>query len=263
MRAAAITGQLELTGFIAITGQFRAPRENAEDIAERIGRYLNSLADIDAQFCRWIRLGTRSRSVVPAAVTMPPDEAELRTWITEKRVFGSCAGHKQHTGYSIRAMTPETNRICADFWLSVDFSDSAWWWLLNRVGVTFFGEGDRSTGRNPQSAINFLRRALLDLATIWDCDWAAVAEGDFRWDVERPLDVPMPRYRSGWMVYLDRQLCTRIIDPQDITIEKFDDGAVLLTAVSDAVFNPLCNPVHRAAGLRLQAALERLNEAPS
>jgi hypothetical protein len=262
MGAAAITGQLELIGFVALTGQFRVPPENAGDIAGCISRYLESLAEIDPQFYRWTRLGTRSRSAVPAAVTMPPDEAELLAWITEKRVFGSRDGHKRHTGYSIRAMTPETNRIRADFWLNVDFSDSAWW-LLNRVGVTFFGDGDRSTERNPQSAINFLRRALLDLATIWDCDWAAVAEGDYRWDGERPRDVPMPRYRSGWMVYLNGQLGPRIADPQDVAIEKFDDGAVLLTAVSDAVFNPLRNPVHRAAGLRLQAALEPLNEAPS
>jgi hypothetical protein len=244
----------------AITGQLRLPIENAEVIAGRIGRYLESLADLDPLFYRWTRLGRRSRSTVPAAVTMPPDEAELRTWIVENRVFASRNGRKQHIGYSIRAMTPQTNCIGADFWLAVDFSESAWW-LLNRVGVTFFGEGDSSTKRSPQGTIDFLRRALLNLATIWDCDWAAVAEGDFRWDGGmRPLDVPMPRYRSGWLVYLDGSLTTRIAEPRDVTTEKFDNGAVLLTAVRDDVFNPLGNPVHNAAALRIQMALAPLND---
>jgi hypothetical protein len=247
-------------GVTAITGQLRVPLQSAEDIAGRIGRYLESLADIDPQFYRWMRLGKRSQSTVPAAVTMPPDQTELRAWIAESRIFGPRNGRKQHIGYSVRTMTPEVNRVRADVWLAVDFSESAWW-FLNRVGVTFFGDGDRSTEKNPLGLINFLRRALLDLATIWDCDWAAVAEGDFRWDGGmRPLDVPMPRYRSGWLVYLGGSLATRIAEPQDVTIERFENGPVLLTASSDAVFNPLRNPEHRAAALRIQAVLEPLNE---
>jgi hypothetical protein len=246
--------------FTAITGQLRLRLEDAEDIAERIGRYLESLADIDPQFYRWMRVGMRSRSAVPAAVTMPPDQAELCIWITENRVFASRNGRKRHIGYSIRTMTPEVNRIRADIRLAVDFSESGWW-LLNRVGVTFFGEGDRSTEKSPLGMINFLRRALLDLATIWDCDWAAVAEGDFRSEGERPRDVPLARYRSGWMVYLDPSCAARIVQPQDVTIEKFAEGDLLMTAVSDGVYNPLHNLVHHAAAQRIQAALAPLNQA--
>jgi hypothetical protein len=246
---------------VAITGQLKLQPGKPENIAERLGRYLESVADFDPQFYRWIRQGTRRhRSAVPAAVTMPPDAAELSSWIAESAKFESRNGRKQHVGYALRVLTPEDNRVRADFWLTVDFTESAWW-FLNRVGVTFFQEsgGSRATERNPQDTVGFFRQAILNLATIWDCDWAAVREGDFRWDDERPANVPLPRYRSGWIVYLDPSLAAGIAEPQDVPVERLANGAVLLTAVTNNVFNPH-DPIHRAAAQRIQAALAPLNQ---
>ena len=58
------------------------------------------------------------------------------------------------------------------------------------------------------------------------------------------------------MVYLDPSLAVRLGQFDDIAVEKMASGAVLLTAVSDAVFRPR-NPTHLAAALRIQAALAR------
>jgi|HubBroStandDraft_1064217.scaffolds.fasta_scaffold2993070_2 hypothetical protein len=61
------------------------------------------------------------------------------------------------------------------------------------------------------------------------------------------------------MVYLDAARATHIVPPQDVAIERLADGAMLLTAATDTIFNGR-NPKHWAAALCIQAALEPLNE---
>lgn len=60
------------------------------------------------------------------------------------------------------------------------------------------------------------------------------------------------------MVYLAAAHVTHIDPPQDIAIERLADGAMLLTAVTDAMFNGQ-NPNHMAAARRIQVALDPLN----
>jgi hypothetical protein len=248
-------------GHVAIVGHLKPVPENAETIAGRLARCFEGLAEINPLFSRWVRHGMRYRSAVPAIVTMPPDEAELRSWIGENAIVESRDGRKQQVGYAIRALTPQENTVRADFWVSS--KPSAGWWFLNRMGITLLGGGGRSPVGEQDSVqrlIALLRAVLLTSATTWDCDWAAVAPGDFRWEGEHPVNVPLARFESGWMVYLDPSLAVRLGQFNDIAVEKMAGGAVLLTAVSDAVFRPR-NPTHLAAALRIQAALAPLNEA--
>jgi hypothetical protein len=67
-------------GHVAIVGHLKPVPENAETIAGRLARCFEGLAEINPLFSRWVRHGMRYRSAVPAIVTMPPDEAELRSW---------------------------------------------------------------------------------------------------------------------------------------------------------------------------------------
>ena len=140
-------------------------------------------------------------------LTWPPDKAELRNWVNECANFESRNGKKQHVGFSIRTVTRENDPFSVDFWLSVDFTEGAWW-FFNRVGLTFFAAAGniwialQHTGQYP---IALSRRALVDLGTIWDCDWAGVQGGDYSAKGSRPPNAPrLTRYKSGWMVYLDR-----------------------------------------------------------
>jgi hypothetical protein len=68
------------------------------------------------------------------------------------------------------------------------------------------------------------------------------------------------------MVYLDPASASRVVPPRDIAIGNLPNGAMLLTATTDTIFNGR-DPNHWAAALRIQAALaplnERQNERPS
>jgi hypothetical protein len=198
---------------------------------------------------------------VPATLTWPPDQTELRTWVNESAIFESRSGRKQHVGYNIHVLTQEGDPIRADFWLRVDFTEGAWW-FFNRVGVTFFVDREDiwvALHRDEQNPSAFIQRGLLDLGAIWNCDWAGVYGGDYRWPGERPANVSPPRYKSGWMVYLDQARAARVGEAEDIRVEKLANGGTLSTTVTDALFDPR-NANHWAAALRLQMALAPLNE---
>ena len=60
------------------------------------------------------------------------------------------------------------------------------------------------------------------------------------------------------MVYVDAAHATHIDPPQDVAVERLADGAMLLTATTDAMFDGQ-NPDHRAAAIRIQVALAPLN----
>lgn len=251
---------------LALEGQLGIPFADAEAIAERLARYLESIAALNPLYCRWMPSDTRRhRSVVPGTLTWLPDETELRTWVNESAIFESRSGRKQHVGYNIHLLTPEDDPIRVDFWLTVDFTDSSWW-FLNRVGITFFvarGNIWVELHRGGQNPIGFARRALLDLGTSWDCDWAAACRGDFRWGGgERPSNAQLPRYRSGWMVYLDRVRAARVREVQDIRVDKLPNGGALFTSTSDAIFD-VGKANHWAGALRLHEALSPLNDPDS
>jgi hypothetical protein len=220
------------------------------------------LAELDPLFSGWVRGRMRHRSTVPRLVTLPPDVAELRAWIAENPIFSSQEGRKQHVGCSIRACTPASNPLRADFWLSAVPSDH---WLGNRIGITVF-DGQVQSPPNA-AALSFetlgdiFRDALTIMGTAWECEWAAVMPGDFRSEAERPLE-PFVKYQSGWMVYLDHSAASQVGKLQGLLVEGLANNGILLTAVPDVRFDP-CNPVHRAAATRIQAALGPLNERPS
>jgi hypothetical protein len=134
---------------IAIVGHLKPGWEDAGTIAARLGRLFGSLAGIDPMFSRWRRLGARRhRSAVPAFITIPPEKAELRSWIEEGVVFGSREGHKKTVGYTISARTPAQNPIRADFWLSFEPEE---WWFGHRIGITIFSSaGSQSVLDDPQ-----------------------------------------------------------------------------------------------------------------
>lgn len=81
--------------------------------------------------------------------------------------------------------------------------------------------------------------------------------GDYR-QGERPLETIPVKYQSGWMVYVAAAAAAHIDRPQDVAIERLANGAMLLTAATDAMFSGQ-NPNHMAAALRIQMALDPLN----
>jgi hypothetical protein len=245
---------------IAIVGHLKPGWEDADAIAARLSRVFESLAGVDPMFSRWRRVGTRRhRSALPAFITIPPEQTELRSWIDESAIFGSREGRKKTVGYSIRALTPEQNPVRGDFWLSFVPED---WWFGHRIGITIFTDaGSPSVLDDPANEgalIALLRRLLLIAATAWNCDWAGLMPGNYRQRGRSPDPLPV-MYQSGWMVYLDAARATHIVPPQDVAVERLADGAMLLTAATDAIFNGR-NPNHLAAASRIQAALEPLNE---
>jgi hypothetical protein len=244
---------------IGIVGNLKPGWEDADTIAARLSRFFASLAEVDPLFSGWTRVGSsRHRSGVPLPITLPPKQTELRLWIEENVVFGARNGRKATNGYSVRALTPEQNPLRADFWLNFAPDD---WWFGHQIGTTIFsGAGSASVIDNPsnhQAFIAMLRRVLLIVATAWDCDWAGVMPGDYRHG-ERPLETIPVKYQSGWMVYLAAERATHIDAPQDLAVEPLADGAILLNAATDAMFNGQ-NPNHMAAALRIQVALDALN----
>jgi hypothetical protein len=248
--------------YLALEGQLGIPFANAEAIAERLARYFESIAALNPLYRRWMPSDTRRhRSAVPATLTRPPNKAELRTWIDESSIFESRKGRKQHVGYDIHVLMPEGDQIRVDFWLRVDFTEGAWW-FFNRVGVTFFvdrGHIWATLHRDGQNPIAFVQHRLLDLGTIWDCDWAGVFGGDYRWPGERPPNVELQQYKSGWMIYLDQARAARVGEVKDMHVEKLANGGVVFTTVTDALFDHR-RANHWAAALRLQGALAPLNE---
>jgi hypothetical protein len=59
---------------------------------------------------------------------------------------------------------------------------------------------------------------------------------------------------------LDPLVAPWIAEPDDILVDRLKNGALLLKAVPSGIFNTH-NPVHLAAALRIQTALEPLNAA--
>jgi hypothetical protein len=244
---------------IAIVGHLKPGWEDADAIAARLGRVFESLAEVDPMFSRWRRVGVRRhRSAVPLLITMPPEQAELRCWIDESAIFGSREGRKKAVGYSIRALTTEQNPVCVDFQLSFIPED---WWFGHRIGITILTDArSPSVLDNPTkqgALIELVRRVLLIAATAWDCDWAGVMPGNYRQHGGSPGST-LVKYQSGWMVYLDAARAAHILPPEDVTVEKLPDGATLLTAATDAVFDGK-NPNHMAAAFRIQDAVAPLN----
>jgi Immunity protein 52 len=246
---------------IGIVGHLRPGWVDTNTIAARLARFFEALADTDPMFGGWIRSGSRRHySIVPAAVTMPPDEIELRAWIDENPVFGSREGRKQRIGHSLQAITPEQRPLRANFWLSFKPDE---WWFAHRMGISIFsGSGSPSPldgDEGPQVLTALLRRVLVVTGTAWDCDWAGVMPG--RYPVESdPICTPGPiKYQSGWMVYLAAAHAARIVRPQDVTVDRLAGEAMLLAATADEMFNSQ-NSNHWAAARRIQAALTPLNK---
>jgi len=249
---------------IAIVGHLTPGWEDTGEIADRLGRFFEGLAEVDPMFSRWVRAGTRRHhSVVPASVTIPPEQTELRTWVDESRIFGSREGRKKTVGYSLRALTPEQNPILADFWLSYELGE---WWFGRRMGITISSGAASSSPlddpSNSPALITFLRAVLSTVGSAWDCDWAGVSPGDYRSASERSPNAQLAKYQSGWMVYLDPATATSIVRPQDVAVESLPNGGMLLIATPHTMFNRHNND-HWAAALRIQAALAPLNAAHS
>lgn len=148
--------------------------------------------------------------------------------------------------------------MCADFRPSFEPEE---WWFVHRIGITIFSGAGFPSGLddpgNHVALIALLRRVLLITATAWDCDWAGVSPGDYLRSQQSPKTL-LVKYQSGWMVYLDAARASHIIPPEDVAVERLADGAMLLTAGANAIFNGH-NPNHRATALRIQTALEPLN----
>jgi len=250
--------------WLALEGQLGIPLANAEEIGGRGARYLESIAALNPLFSRWRpNAGRRHRSVVPSTLTWPPDQTEISNLVNEGTVFESRKGRKQHVGYFISAVTRETDPYRVDFWLQVDFTEGAWW-FSNRVGATFYtrsGDIWMALRRGGHDPVAFARRALLDLGTIWDCDWAGAQGGDYSAKGSRPPNAPrLLRYKSGWMVYLDRAHACCIGEANDVKVERLANGGVLFTTVADTMIDG-GNADHMAAARRLQTALYPLNES--
>jgi hypothetical protein len=242
---------------IAIIGHFKPGWEDADKITARLARYFERFAELDPSFSCWTRVGTRRhRSAVPLLVTMPPKQTELRLWVEENAVLGARAGRKAIYGYSLRAITAEQNPLRADFQLSFVPAD---WWFGHRITTVIFSDAGAPLAidnpSNHKTFIALLRQVLLIVATTWDCDWAGVMPGDYRRGERSPQLI---EYQSGWMVYVDAARAMHIEAPQGVGVERLADGAMLLTAAADAMFDGQ-NPDHRAAALRIQAALAPLN----
>ncbi len=246
---------------VATVGHLKRGWLDTSTIAARLARFFEGLGDSDPVFGHWHRGGTsRHYSVVPAAITMPPNEIELCAWIEENPVFGSRAGRKNRVGYSLQAITPKQNPLRADFWLNFKPEEC---WFAHRVGITIFADAGAPTPpggvMKPETLIALLRRVLVVTGSTWDCDWVGLMSG--RYPLENdPIPRPGPiKYQSGWMVYLAAAHAARIDLPQDITIEHLANGSMLMSAVADEIFNGR-NPNHQAAALRIQAALAPLNK---
>jgi hypothetical protein len=240
-----------MTSYIDVTGRWKSRPEGSDALGGRLARWFASLADIDPLFSHWIRGGMRHRSVVPQIVTLPPDVTQFRDWIAENPVFETREGRKQQVGYSINAMTRRTDPIRANLWLSASGKQSPDR-FDNRIGITLFPPVDET-----QKLIALVRATLLASATAWDCDWAGVAAGEYGGAGHQP-GAPLPRFQSGWMVYLDQTLAGHLRKPEDIVAERLASGAILLTSVSDAIFDRR-NAIHLTAARRLQTALDPLN----
>lgn len=242
---------------IGIVGHLKPGWEDADKIAARLRRFYESLAEVDPVFGCWTRTGTtRHRSVVPLRITMPTKQAEFRLWVEENPVMGARDGRKAIYGYALRTLTAEENPFGATFRLSFVPAD---WWFGHRIDFAIFSRlglpmpvADPS---NHKRLIALLRRMLMIAGTAWDCDWAGVMSGDFRQGRRTPQLI---EYQSGWMVYLAPAPASRIDPPQDVAMERLADGALLLTAAPDAMFEGR-NPNHMAAASRIQAALSPLN----
>lgn len=242
---------------IGIVGHLKPGWEDADKIAARLKRFFESLAEVDPVFSCWTRAGTtRHRSGVPLLITMPTKQAEFRLWVEENPVLGARNGRKAIYGYALRTLTAEENPFGATFRLSFVPAD---WWFGHRIDFAIFSRpGSPSPVADPSNhnrLIDLLRRMLLIAATAWDCDWAGVMSGDYRQGRRSPQLI---EYQSGWMVYLAAAPARHIDPPQDVAVERLADGAMLLTAATDAMFDGR-NPNHMAAALRIQVALSPLN----
>jgi hypothetical protein len=243
---------------VAIVGQLKPRSEDPDALAARLSICFARLSELDPLFSGWVRGGMRHRSAVPRVVTLPPNIAELRTWMAENSIFSSRDGYKHLIGYSIRARTPASNSFRTDFWLSCLPSDH---WLGNRIGVTVSDGQVQSqptaTAISPNALRDIFREALTIVGTAWECEWAAVMPGDFRSKGEHASEISI-KYHSGWMIYLDQSLAHDVGSLDKIDVSELPNKAMLITSVPDERFNPY-NPIHRTAAERVQTALRSLN----
>jgi len=239
--------------FFDVRGRWGKRPEDAAALAQRLGRFIGSLASIHPRFQSWEREGMRSRSTVPRLITQPSDTKELQTWLEENRAFGVHDGHKAHIGYNVRAGIRGIENEFASFDLSCA-AGTADYPYGNRIDTTIECAGVARSVR-----FGLARSVLLTLAEVWQADWAGVSSGDFRaaqCDQHDPAASYL-RYHSGWMVYIDANLSGGLKEPEDIAIERLANGAMILTATKEAFDRE--SPVHNAAARRIQAALEPIN----
>lgn len=195
----------------------------------------------------------RNRSVVPHMIeSLSLNLAELRDWVAENPSFASREGYKQEIGFHLHARTPQETGLFADFWLWASHSQSPGW-FDNRIGITLYP----IEGVETKILITLTRAVLLASAAIWDCEWAAVAPGDYTRVRIGPGKL-WAKFKSGWMVYLDKTRADQIPEPEDIRVERLPTGAILLTAIEREIFDR-SNLIHRAAARRIQTSLAPLN----
>ena len=73
--------------FFDVRGWWDRRPEDTGQIAERMARYFADLASLHPLFGSWRREWLHRRATVPSLVTLPPDEAELRAWLDQSRVY--------------------------------------------------------------------------------------------------------------------------------------------------------------------------------
>jgi hypothetical protein len=234
--------------YVNITARWNTRPESPEEIAERLARWLSRLVEIDPLLGTWARGGMRHRSIVPRLVTMPPNRSELRDWVAENPSFEAKEGRKQTIGHSIEAWSPHDALPSNHFWITAS-SETSPSWLGNKMGITWYPPRD-----DVQELSGVVSAVVLATGTAWDCEWAGASPGDFG---ERQPDSPLPKFQSGWMVYLGHALAARLTKPEGIAIEHLPNGAVLLTTVSNAIFDHH-NTEHWSAARRLHVALNQL-----
>ncbi len=237
-----------MNSHIHVAGRWKARPENPDVISGRLARWLSRLQQIDARMTGWSRLGMRHRSVVPRIVTTPPDRAELRDWIAENPVFATRQGRKATIAHSIDAGTPDAAANYRFF--SLQSGDEEFpIGFRNQIGLTWLPHRE-----SPRELTAAVQAIVLATATAWDCEWAGAMPGDFAAEARKGA---FSKFRSGWMVYLDRTRASRLAPPKGIAVERLPDGAVLLTTVPSEIFDPT-RAEHRTAAEHLQAALNAL-----
>lgn len=249
-----------------ISSGWEPRRETPETLGERTLKNLDALTNISPYFAHWwfndLRISAEEM------VEKELELSEIKKIFFESRLplekvrnrmvdvvnYGVRRNDFRNPepggGYSIIASTDDSNPS-----LCVTLSAHGGGVVDPRAGLRFANfQTDYNNSADP-AIVSYpvFRAALMSIVSAWDVGDAQAYSAELcdLWDE------PSKSFDLAWMTYLSPKLASKVVPPNDVVVERYSNGGLLLVAAEETF--DTANPKHMAAARSILASLAELN----